>query len=529
MFDLILSGARVIDGSGGPSRTADVGIRDGRIAAVGDLAADGARARRDLHGRALAPGFIDSHTHSDLSLLARPQAEAKARQGVTTEILGNCGFSPFPLDAASRAAFIDYAQPIFGNPDVAWDWSDHEGYATRLAHGGLGVNAAMLVGHGAVRAAVMGFEDRTATAAEIARMQALVAAAMGAGAFGLSTGLAYVPGIYSDTEELVVLARAAGARGGLYVTHLRDQVDRLVEAVEEALEVGRRAATPVLVSHHKTVGRRNFGKVEHTLALLDRARAEGLATYSDTYPYIAGMSTMTSVLPPWMLAGGLARTLERLADPAARAQVARDIVTGLPGWENRIDAVGWDNIVIATVRTHGNQDLAGLGLEQAARLRGKTPLDLLCDLLLEEGGKVGRVTRSSCEADLERVLCHAHTMIGSDAIDADRPHPRQYGTFPRVLGEMARDRGLFPLETAVHRMTGLTATAFGMTDIGLIEPGRRADLVVFDPARVRDTATYESPASLPEGIESVMVGGTWTVDHGRMTGALPGRLLRRGG
>jgi N-acyl-D-aspartate/D-glutamate deacylase len=528
MFDLILAGARVVDGSGRPAFVADVGLRAGRIAAVGRLGAEAAQARLDLTGRVLAPGFIDSHTHSDLSLIARPQAEAKSRQGVTTEIVGNCGFSPYPLDERTRAAFIDYSQPLLGNAGVSWAWSDWNGYAQRLEAGGLGVNVVTLVGHGAVRAAVTGFEDRAATPAEVERMQGLVAAAMESGAFGFSTGLAYVPGIYAGTEELVSLAGVAGRFGGLYATHIRDQVDHLVESVEEALEIGRRAGTPVLVSHHKAVGARNFGKVERTLALLDRAREQGLQTWSDAYPYIAGMSTMTSVLPPWTLAGGLDATLGRLRDPAARAQIARDIVTGLPGWENRIDAVGWGNIVIATVNTAPNRDLEGLTLEEASAKRGRPPLDLLLDLLLDEGGKVGRITRSSCEPDLERVLCHAHTMIGSDAIDAERPHPRQYGTFPRVLGEMSRRRGLFPLETAVHKMTGLTARAFGLAEVGLIEPGRRADLVVFDADKVCDTATYDAPSSLPEGIEAVMVGGAWTVREGRMTGALNGRLLRRG-
>lgn len=527
MLDLILDGASIIDGSGRPAFQGAIGIRDGRIAGVGDLAAESAMGRIDLHGLTVAPGFIDSHTHSEIALLASPDAAPKARQGVTTEILGNCGFSPFPLAPASCDAFKNYSQPIFGHAEVAWDWTDWNGFAKTLERNGIGVNVATLAGHGALRAAVMGLDDRAPAGDELERMQKLLAAELDDGAFGLSTGLAYVPGIYAGTDELAALASVVGARGGLYATHVRDQVDGLVASVEEALEIGRRAQTPVLISHHKAVGSRNFGKVEHTLGLLDRARADGLHTYSDMYPYIAGMSTMTSVLPPWVVAGGLSAMLARLADPAVRARIARDIDAGLPGWENRINAVGWNNIVITTVHTEGNRDLEELTLAEAAVKRAKPVLDLLIDLLLEEGGKVGRITRGSCDEDMVRVLTHEHTMIGSDAIDAGRAHPRQYGTFPRVLGEMARERRLLSMETAVHKMTGLTARTFGLDDIGLLEAGRRADLVVFDPALIKDTATYAQPCTFPVGLDAVMVGGVWSVRDGRMTGQLNGRVLRK--
>jgi len=527
MLDLILEGASIIDGSGRPAFRGSISIKDGTITGVGDPGDESAAGRVDVRGLTIAPGFIDSHTHSEISLLARPSAEAKARQGVTTEILGNCGFSVFPLAASSRDAFINYSQPIFGHPQITWDWSDWNGYAARLARDGIGVNVATLVGHGALRSAAMGLEDRAPTARELGRMKALAGEAMDGGAFGLSTGLAYVPGVYSSTDELAEIVTVVGARGGLYATHVRDQVDGLVSSVEEALEIGWRARTPVLVSHHKAVGNRNFGKVEVTLGLLDQARRQGLDTYSDIYPYIAGMSTMTSVLPPWVLAGGLPAMLDRLGDPAVRAQIGRDIDAGLPGWENRINAVGWDNIVITTVNTAGNRDLEGMTLAQGAAKRNKAPLDLLVDLLLEEGGKVGRITRGSCDADMVRVLTHEHTMIGSDAIDADKAHPRQYGTFPKVLGEIVRERHLLSLEAAVHKMTGLTARTFGLGDVGLIEPGRRADLVLFDPARIQDTATYADPCRFPIGIEAVMVGGVWSVRDGRMTGRLNGRVLRK--
>ena len=477
-------------------------------------------------GLVVAPGFIDSHSHADISLLAKPAAEAKSLQGVTTEVIGNCGFSPYPLDPATQEQVRRYSEPLFGNPDIDWTWRDLSGYAERFAVAGAAVNAAALIGHGALRSAVMGHENRAPTAAEVEQMKSLAGMLMQQGAVGMSTGLAYVPGVYAGVDEIAAVCEVVGAHGGLYATHLRDQADHLVESVEEALAIGRRARIPVLISHHKAAGPRNYGKVKTTLSLLDAARGEGIPTYADLYPYTSGMSTMNATVPPWMFEGGLAETLKRLADPQARAQAGRDLESGLPGWENRLGALGWDNIIIATVSTAANQDLEGLSLAQGALKRGKPNLEFLLDLLLEERCNVGRITHNSCEEDLVCVMCHDHTMVGSDGIDAGKPHPRQYGTFPRVIADLARDRGVLTLEAAVRKMTGLTAETFRLHDIGIIAPGKRADIVLFDPMRIRDTATYADPCQYPEGIAGVMVSGVWTARDGRSTGALPGSILR---
>lgn len=528
MYDVMISGGTVVDGSGLPKFRADVAIKDGRIAAIGNLAGAAAGRHIDASERVVAPGFIDSHCHSELSLVAQPTAESKTRQGVTTEILGNCGWSAYPLADATRDTITTFSRPIFGHPNVEWAWSDLAGYFNHLTERGVGVNVATLVGHGNIRAAVLGFEDRAPSAAELDQMKALMQQAMDQGALGISTGLCYPPGIYASTDELVELCRVVARSRGLYATHLRDQVDGLVESVQEALDIGRRAELPVLISHHKTCGKRNFGKVKETLSMLERARAEGMETFSDIYPYLAGSSTIVVLLPPWVLSGGLEAMLTRLADPDARARIARDWETGLPGWENRVAAVGWESVTVSHVVTDKNRDLVGLTVVEGAAKRGKTILNFLCDLLLEERGEVGQILVNSCEEDMLMVLTHPYTMVGSDGLDVgDKPHPRQYGTFPKVLGEFVREKQALSLESAIHKMTGYTAQTFGLPEIGLVREGYRADLTVFDPATVKDMATYGDSRRFPVGIDWVMVGGVPSVAEGRTTGDLNGRVLRR--
>lgn len=528
MYDAIIEGGSVVDGSGLPAFRADIGIRNGRIAAVGNLGGAAAGKRIDASQRVVAPGFIDAHCHSELSLVAHPNAESKTRQGVTTEILGNCGWSAYPLAPATRDTITYFSRPIFGHPEVEWEWSDLAGYFNHLTERGVGVNVATLVGHGNVRAAVLGFEDKAPSDAELDQMKTLMQQAMEQGALGISTGLCYPPGIYASTDELVELCGVVARNRGLYATHLRNQVDGLVESVQEALDIGRRAELPVLISHHKTCGKRNFGKVKETLAMLERARTQGMDTFSDIYPYIAGSSTIVVLLPPWVLAGGLEAMLTRLADRDARARIARDWETGLPGWENRVSAVGWDNVTVSHVVTDGNRDLVGLTVADGAARRGKTVLDFFCDLLLEERGEVGQVLVNSCEEDMLMVLTHPYTMVGSDGLDVgDKPHPRQYGTFPKILGEFVREKQVLSLESAIHKMTGYTAQTFGLPEIGLVKQGYWADLVVFDPAVVKDTATYTDSRQYPVGIDWVMVGGVPTVAEGRTTGDLNGRVLRK--
>jgi len=528
MYDTLISAGTVVDGRGKSPSRADVGVKDGRIIAVGDLAGCGARRRIDAAGLVVSPGFIDSHCHSELSLLADPSAEAKLRQGVTTEILGNCGWSTFPRGGAD-AAIRDLSGPIFGHPEIAWDWSDLSGYFERLAGAGTSVNVATLVGHGNVRAAVMQLEDRAATDDELDVMRAMVQTAMDQGALGFSSGLAYPPGVYASPNELCELARVSSLAGGIYATHMRDQVDGLVDSVREALEVARRAKTRVLISHHKSVGRRNFGKVEKTLAMLDEANSGGLEVSSDIYPYLAGSSSMLMLLPPWVWAGRLEDVLARLGDGDSRARIADELETGLSGWENRVAAVGWENIVIAHVGSERNRHLLDLTVLEAAAQAHKSPIQFVCDLLLDERCDVGDLTLNSCENDLRAVMTHGRTVVGSDGLDVgEKPHPRLFGTFPRVLGQYVREEGVLPMAAAIRKMTGQTADLFRLRGLGYLQPGYRADIVVFDPAVVSDTATYENPRQFAVGVEQVIVGGVSSILDGQLTGDFGGRNLKRG-
>lgn len=528
MYDIVISGGRVVDGSGSPAFRADVAIEGGRIAAVGELGAAPAHRRIAAQDRIVAPGFIDSHCHSELAVIAKPGSESKTRQGVTTEIIGNCGWSAFPLADASRESLMKLARPIFGYPEVEWEWNDLAGYFAQLEARGTGVNVATLMGHGALRAAVLGFDNRAPTRHELEQMVALAEQAMGQGALGMSSGLCYVPGVYADTSELVALAGVVGRHGGLYATHMRDQVDGLVASVTEALDIGRQAKVPVLISHHKTCGRRNFGKTRVTLGMLEQARAAGIKTYSDMYPYIAGSTTIVMLLPPWVLEGGLDAMLGRLADPAQRRRMDHDWIHGLPGWENRVSAVGWESVTVSSVKTDVNRDIEGLTVPEGAARRGKSVCDFLCDLLIEERGEVGQILVNSCEEDMLMVLTHPYSMIGSDGIDAgDKPHPRQYATFPKVLGELVRERKAMTLQAAIHKMSGFTAQAFGLPGIGFVREGFHADLTVFDPATIRANATFKDPRRYPDGVDWVLVGGKAAVADGESTGELNGRVLRK--
>ena len=528
MYDVVISGGKVVDGSGTLAFVADVAIQDGKIAAVGDMQAVAARRRIDATERVVAPGFIDSHCHSELALIAKPASESKTRQGVTTEILGNCGWSAYPLADATRHTITDFARPIFGYPEVEWAWSDLEGYFEHLASRGTGVNVATLMGHGNLRAAVLGFDNRAPTAMELEKMKSLAQQAMDQGALGFSSGLCYVPGVYAAKEELQALAEVVGRNGGLYATHLRDQADGLIDSVREALDIGRQAKVPVLISHHKTCGRRNFGKVRLTLAMLEQARVQGMKTYSDMYPYFAGSSTIVMLMPPWVVEGGLDAMLGRLADPASRRRMNHDWAHGLPGWENRVSAVGWESVTVSSVITGANRDLEGLTVIEGAARRGKSVCDFMCDLLIEERGEVGQILVNSCEEDMLMVLAHAYSMVGSDGIDVgDKPHPRQSATFPKVLGELVRERKAMTLEQAVHKMSGFTAQAFGLPDVGFVRQGLRADLTVFDPATIRANATFKDPRRYPDGIDWVFVGGKAAVAEGESTGELNGHLFRK--
>jgi N-acyl-D-aspartate/D-glutamate deacylase len=530
MWDLLIQQVRVIDGSGAPSFIADVAIDGDTIAEVGATTGSPARAVIDGTGLTLGPGFIDLHTHSDYTLLVNPLAESKVHQGVTTEVIGNCGSSPAPLG--------DEAYPIIRSRmaeqyQLDVNWRTLAGYLERLTKTGSAVNVVPLVGHGTVRSAVMGYAQRPPTTSELASMQGLIADAMAAGAFGLSTGLVYAPGCYASTDEIVMLATPVGQVGGMYFSHIRGESDTVLEAAQEAITVGERAGVAVQISHLKTAGRANWEKTPALLDLLDQANARGLDVTGDMYPYTAGATSLGALLPPWVHEGGVAKLLPRLQDPQVRARIRQDIEQGREGWWNPARAAGWAGVQLSRASQH--RSYQGMRLSDVAAIRQQDPLDAALDILLAEEGNAGVVLFMMDEAQVQAVLHHPRVMIGSDAgatapygvLSAGQPHPRAYGTFPRILGTYVRERGVLSLEEAIFRMTGLTAWRLGLSARGLVRPGYKADVVVFDAQRIADLATYDRPHVYPEGIRWVLVNGQVILRDGERLPVLPGRVLRR--
>lgn len=524
MNDLRLTGATVIDGTGAPGVRADVAVTAGRIVAVGHDADAPATRTVALDGLVLAPGFIDLHTHVDFTLPRYPRAAAMVRQGVTTLVGGNCGFAPFPVvadradDLRELTAFIDAG--------LSWEWSDADGYLAHVAALPLACNLAQLVGHGAVRIAVLGFEARAPRPDELDRMRELVDGALRAGAFGLSTGLVYAPGSHADTDEIVALAEVAAAHGCFYVSHIRSEGDGSVDAVAEALEIGRRAGTAVQLSHHKAMGRDNWGTVERTLAMIDEARAVGLDVTADQYPYVAASTTLSNLLPAWAREDGLDGMLAIFDDAERRAQLAEEVRAGASDYD-------LDQVMISAVPDGANADAAGRMLVEVAGDAGERPTDTLFRLLADERDRVQMVIFGMDEDDVRTVMAHPQVAVASDGwtLDPDAggtPHPRSYGTYVRVLGTYVRDQGVLPLEEAVRKMTSLPASRLGCDDLGVIRSGARADLVAFDPARIADRATFQAPHRFAVGVEQVVVNGQVVIDGGTDTGAAAGTVLRAG-
>jgi N-acyl-D-amino-acid deacylase len=528
MFDLLIRGGTVIDGTGAPAQRADVGVRHGRIAAVGDLAGQRAGTVVDADGRTVSPGFIDIHTHSDFNLPVNPVAAGKLVQGVTTEVTGNCGFSPAPVVPERETIFRENVS--FVDSGLAYDWRIFDEFLERLPP--LGPNMAPLVGHTTVRCGAMGVEDHAPTPAELEHMQALVEEAMQAGAFGFSTGLIYPPACYARMDEVAELARVAARHGGGYYVHMRDEADGVLDSLRENIAVGERSGAHVQISHLKVGGAQNWGRAGEALALLDEALARGVRLHCDQYPYNAASTGLKVILPPWTYVGGSEALVARLRDGATRARIRAEVLRDMAGHFMRMS--GWEQAMIS--ESPSQPALAGLNLAELGARTGTEPVDALLDLLIADRAKTLAVYFLMDEGDVRRILAHPQVAIGSDGIyfgrpgdlHSGRPHPRYFGTFPRVLGRYARDEGVLALPEAVRKMTALCADIVGLGDRGRIREGLAADLVVFDPATILDGADYLDPFRPPTGIDTVLVNGTPVVREGRATGATPGRVLRRG-
>lgn len=530
MFDCILKNGLVVDGSGAPGFVSDVAIHNGRVAALGRL--DGYAERViDAAGLVVSPGFIDIHSHTDSGLLIDPRAESKVTQGVTLELCGNCGFSPGPcIDEAARAEQQSWRE----KHEIEEDWQTLGEFLTVLEDRPIGINFATLVGHANLRSTAVGLANREAAPEELDCMRQLAAQAMEEGAFGLSTGLIYAPSCFGTLDEIASVAQAVAPFGGIYASHIRSEREAIVEAVKEAIEIGTRAGVGVQIAHHKACGSANWGKVQATLGLIEEAREAGTDVTVDQYPYIASATTLAILLPDWVHDGGDRAAMERIREQREElvAYLRRSNEPG--GWI--AGDGGFASVVVSSVRTEANRYVEGHDLPWIAQQRGSTPEETALDLLLEEEMSVSMVHFVQCEEDIHTVMRKPFAMIGSDAsaratsgyLAKGKPHPRAFGTFARVLGRYVREKQVLPLETAVRKMTALPAAKLGLTDRGILREGSWADMVVFDPGRIVDRATYEDPHQTCEGVEFVFVNGRIAVERGDLTGELPGRVLRRG-
>lgn len=532
MFDLVIRGANVIDGTGAPARTVDVAVTGDRITAVGAIPDNTVTARTIQAGeRVLVPGFIDLHTHSDLTLLADGLGESKLRQGVTTEVTGNCSFAPFPIEPTRIDLHTEHLATInFDHHDSGSTprWTDFDGYADALTTAGLGINVAPLAGHGTLRIAALGVDDRPAAPEELDRMRRELAMQLDQGAWGMSTGLTLVPSAYGSLEEVIALAEVLASHGALYATHGRSSgTGQGPGGIEEAVAVGRASGVSVQQSHMAINHPDRWGSANEQLAILEAAREEGIDIFHDVYPYVASSSALTQYLPPWLQAGGIGEMRKRLADSATRARAIADMHNG---WFSGIPWL-WDRFMVSAT-----PDGSGVTrtLDDLATESGVDPHELTLELCEKYGNEIHVVLFYRVESDVEAFLAHPLATVASDGNAMPlvghgfSHHPRSFGTFPRVLGRYVRERGTLPLADAIHKMSGEPARRLGLSDRGTIAEGCFADLVLFDPATVIDRAEFGRAPEAPLGIEVVVVNGTVMVDHGTISSEQPGQVLRRG-
>jgi len=527
MFDILIKGATIVDGTGAQPWVGDAAIQNGRFVALERRIAGEARRLIAAQGLMLAPGFIDIHCHSDLSLFDDPAAEIKLRQGVTLEVLGNCGSSQAPLEensrdliqAENRAALDTWNHPLA--------WSSYGEYARALEKRGLSINVMGLVGHATLRIAAMAHSDKSPTADQQDHMQSLLARSLDEGAAGLSTGLIYAPGCFAETPELIALARVAGISGGYYASHIRNEAEGIIGALEEVIRIGREGQVPVHVSHLKVAGVNNWHLWETVVAKLETARADGVDLTCDVYPYYHSCTTMLALLPPWALEGGVPALIPRLKDSRQRRKIIADIKDGITGWENMYHNSGWQRIAVSSVQTPPNKPIEGQSIAAIAAGRQMDPFEMILDLIEVENGAVSIISESMNEENMVRFISLPFAMVGSDgAPSRGRPHPRLYGTFPRVIRRLVRELKVLTIETAVHKMSGMTARRLGLADTGNIRRGFRANAVIFDPLTFGDTATYDDPQRFPQGLAATIVNGEVVIDGQKHTGAKAGVFYR---
>jgi N-acyl-D-amino-acid deacylase len=532
-FDTVIVNGHIIDGTGSPWYSGEVGIRDGKIAAIGNLS-DARRTRTiDAHGMVVAPGFIDMLGQSELTMLVDPRLPSKIYQGITTEITGEGGSVAPQNDVilhADKASYEHY--------HITPDWRTFQQYFARLEKQGMGINLASYVGATQVRRMVLGDDDKQPTPDQLDQMKALVRQAMREGAVGLSTSLEYAPAPYAKTEELIALASEAGKFGGIYATHMRNESDGVLTAIDEALRIGREGHLPVEIWHIKVAGKASWGRMPEVVAKINAARAQGMDVTADTYAYTAWFNDFSAFIPAWAHDGGNAKLIERLKDPATRARLRKEMTTPSKDWDNEWQEIpGPESILIGVVQNPKLLPLQGKTLAEVAKIQNKDPMDALFDLLIEDKAGTGVAVFGMAEPDVVLALQQPWVAFDNDSSGAspegilgqEHPHPRAYGTFPRVLRKYVREEKKLTLEDAIRKFSALPAQRVRLSDRGVLKSGMWADVVIFDPETIRDLATFENPNQLSQGMEYVLVNGVPVIDQAKMTGALPGKVLRGAG
>src|SRR6202051_1881432 len=532
-FDFVIINGHIIDGTGSPWYSGDVGIRDGRIAAIRNLSGAARKRTVDAKGKVVAPGFIDMLGQSETPILVDPRLPSKIYQGITTEITGEGG-SAAPLNEE----IIANDRPAYQHYKINPDWKTFRQYFAHLEKQGIGINLASYVGATQVRRMVLGDADVQPTPEQLERMKALFRDAMHDGTVGLSTSLEYAPAPYAKTGELIALASEASKFGGIYATHMRSEGDAVLESVDEAIRIGREAHIPVEIWHIKVAGKSNFGRMPDLLARINKARAEGSDISADTYAYTAWSNSMSAFIPPWAHDGGDAKMIERLKDPSTRARIRKDMEAPSKDWDNEWDEItGPQDVTITLVQNPELKKFQGKRLSDIAKMLNKDAMDTVFDLLVEDNGFTSVAVFGMSEPDVVLALQQPWVAVDNDSsgtspegvLGEEHPHPRAYGTFPRVLRKYVREEKKLTLEDAIRKFTALPAQRMRLTDRGVLKQGMWADVVVFDPATVRDVATFDDPNHLSEGMEFVLVNGSLVIENGKMTGALPGKVLRGAG
>ncbi|MDH7511824.1 MAG: D-aminoacylase [Clostridiales bacterium] len=525
-FDLLVKDGLVYDGLGGKPVSADIAVAHDSIVSIGKIRNNRAKWVIEARNLAVSPGFIDVHDHTDVSLLVSPRAESAIRQGITTLVSGNCGSSPFPIAPAILEEEKENMKKIYG---LEMSWTDMKGFLARLEESGMALNYATLVGHGSIRGAIVGFSDRPPTPEELELMKSAVEEHIRDGAFGLSTGLEYAPGSFAQPDEIVELCRVASQLGCVYATHMRDEGDRLLESLDESVAAARQSGVKLQVSHLKVAYRPNWSKIDEALQRIERARRDGVDIFCDRYPYIAGSTGLSLYFPMWAKEGTTGDFLNRLKDPALDSKIRSHVA------EQEKKLGSWDNVLLSSVISKKNRHFQGKSVLEAAKESGKEAYDFMRDLLIEERAQVGMITFMMKEENLKKILAHPLVGVGCDGsavapygpLSRGKPHPRNYGTFPRVLGKYVREEKVCSPEEMIKKMTSIPAARFGFERRGAIKPGHYADLVIFDPEHIADRATWTDPHQYPVGVEYVIVNGQVVIEQGEHTGVLKGRILRK--